>query len=336
MPGTCGFLAFLVGMHNALCMVKFVGLVGSTASSVAGKMTRSQRQSNSRRSSEVKRACESITAFTLLELLLVIAVIGILAAMLLPALNRAKIAADNTVCRNNLHQYALALQQYVDDFSYYPTAGYNETNRTPDLSNEIWWHMRLEPYTRTKWTLWSPVIAATTDGGQPRPRTIQDCPSYAKFRSDLAPWGGAYGYNAWGFIVISTPQQGLSANFLASPFVRGSDVLCPSDMLAVGDSCTENESDVETQGLLALSPYDGTDYELGVTGVWTIGLSGSADCSWYRRRHTGQWNFVFCDGHTEHHRTREMFDPRQGDIVKRWNKDHQPHPEFVHLQYPNL
>ncbi len=68
--------------------------------------------------SEFKRA------FTLIEMLVVIAVIAILLALLLPVLSSAKAKARRTVCSNNLRQISIGLRLYTDDFS-------DKTPRTP-------------------------------------------------------------------------------------------------------------------------------------------------------------------------------------------------------------
>jgi prepilin-type N-terminal cleavage/methylation domain-containing protein/prepilin-type processing-associated H-X9-DG protein len=58
--------------------------------------------------------------FTIVELLVVIAVIGILATILIPSLKRAKGSAKAAECKSNLRQIGIGLRLYVDEFDKYP------------------------------------------------------------------------------------------------------------------------------------------------------------------------------------------------------------------------
>ncbi len=84
----------------------------------------------------MKGNLKAAAAFTLVELLVVIAVIAIRAALLLPALSRAKAKAQRTTCLNNLRQINVGVRMYADDaHDVAPSPGAATTN-FPDLYSD--------------------------------------------------------------------------------------------------------------------------------------------------------------------------------------------------------
>ncbi len=124
-------------------------------------------------------------AFTLVELLVVIAVIGILVGLLLPAVQAAREAARRMQCQNNLHQIALATHLFHDAQRAFPPARYQPRPGAPaDQAcggSETTWLVRILPYMEQSvaerdWD-YSKAYADHPDNVRGRPVSTYCCPS---------------------------------------------------------------------------------------------------------------------------------------------------------------
>jgi prepilin-type N-terminal cleavage/methylation domain-containing protein len=250
--------------------------------------------------------------FTLVELLVVIAVISILAALLLPALNRTKAAARFAACKSNLRQIGVGLSLYLNDFQNYPLfALFDQWNSV--LLNT--WDNALLPYCGGKRRLFD---CPAWDPGPDWPTGMQ---SWYPGRSP-SDWFGAfnfcYGYNSEGTgFQTQYTTLGLGDFDIAPKGLPESSVRVPSDMIAIADYIMEGPyfSSLifpfwKEQGFVALHLYN----------------------------HPQGPNVLFCDDHIESGKPiielwiglgRSGGRPATADqaAASRWNNDHQPHPE---------
>lgn len=232
-------------------------------------------------------------AFTLIELLVVIAIIAILAALLLPALSRAKAAGQSAACKSNLHQIGIALTLYTSDFEKYPL--WLGSDRPGVVSASALWDFKLLPFASTTRNLFACPADLLARKWTNNPTLLLQNPSY--------------GYNmaGTGRYFVTFPSLGLDGNAngrAAGPYVAENQVKAPSDMVAVAD---------------AKPTSVGSDLDLD--DIHFINLLAEL-----APRHDAGANAVFCDAHVEYGKQTAWLQKTER-ARQRWNNDHQPHAE---------
>jgi prepilin-type N-terminal cleavage/methylation domain-containing protein/prepilin-type processing-associated H-X9-DG protein len=238
------------------------------------------------------------SAFTLVELLAVSAVVGVVASLLLPAVSTAKARASARHCSNNVREMGMALTLYQNDWNQFPFQGIDDESYYFGTGSNYWFHA-LHNYTDSAWG-----------------RGIMRCPAYKGLwdeghQPNMVAFG-SYSYNSYG----SRPENGsgpgekprglggVAGGFLRHPPVREADIREPSQMYALGDARLLNVGLPGSEYGFGISAYMWWDYENPPS------------------QHARGLNIAFVDGHVALVATNILFNS-EAEFARRWNSDYQ-------------
>jgi prepilin-type processing-associated H-X9-DG protein/prepilin-type N-terminal cleavage/methylation domain-containing protein len=209
-------------------------------------------------------------AFSLIELLVVISIVGLLAGMLLPALKQARECARSAACASNLRQMGLATQMYLDDYSRF------FVYQQPVNGNMLWYFGLESPYNPNGAPGTRP-IDLTKAKLYPYLQAIHGaevCPSYNYYsplwRQKFDQITDGYGLNQLLF--------GKSLNDLTNS---------PAHVVCFADTAQVN----------TFQPPASASHPM--VEEWYYVTCKTTDLPDVHFRHNGRANVLFCDGHVD-------------------------------------